>query len=95
MQQSKVVLELFLASPSSDRKVAYGVDYERSTAYATEKSRLHCEWRRSNPVVSGLHTILDARGRGHYVGSILQVESEPERGTKVAVEIPVRDSVAH
>ena len=58
------------------RKVAYGVDYERSAAHAREKSRLHCEWRRSNPVANGLHTILEARGRGHYAGSILQVVSK-------------------
>ena len=61
------------------RKVAYGVDYELSAAYATEKSRLRCEWRRSNPVVNGLHTILEARGRGHYVGSILQVVSKSQK----------------
>ena len=57
------------------QKVAYGVDFEQDDADATEKSRLHCEWRRSNPVANGLHTILEARGRGQYVGSILQAVS--------------------
>ncbi len=57
------------------RKVAYGIDHEQSRTYAREKSRLHCEWRRSNPVTNGLHTILVARGRGQYVGSILQAVS--------------------
>jgi hypothetical protein len=32
------------------QKVAYGIDFEASALYATETSRLHCEWRRSNPV---------------------------------------------
>jgi hypothetical protein len=27
------------------------------------------------------------------MGSVLQVESEPQRGTKVAVEIPVKEQV--
>ena len=57
-------------------KVAYGIDSEESPAYATEKSRLHAEWRRSNPVTNGLHTIMEAQGRGQYVGSILQVASK-------------------
>jgi hypothetical protein len=61
------------------RKVAYGIDHEQSRAYAKEKSRLHCEWRRSNPVTNGLHTILDARGRGQYVGSILQAVSRNQK----------------
>jgi hypothetical protein len=44
--------------------------------YATEKSRLHCTWRRSNPVEGGPHNLLEARGRGHYVGNVLQVHTK-------------------
>src|ERR1051326_371456 len=58
------------------RKVAYGVDFERGPRFARERSRLHCQWRRSNPVTNGLHTILQAKGRDQYVGSILQVVSK-------------------
>jgi len=57
------------------QKVAYGIDCENSGVYATEKSRLHCEWRRSNPVTNGLHTIVAVEGRGQYVGNFLQVVS--------------------
>jgi hypothetical protein len=74
--------------------MAYGIDYERDEHYAQEKSRLHCAWRRSNPVQGGAppldqvikssqcggknkidtrHTILDVKGRGHYVGNFLHV----------------------
>ncbi len=74
--------------------VAYGIDYETDPAFAVEKSRLHCAWRRSNPVqdnaapvdqvikpsevggkntFNSRHTILDVKGRGHYVGNFLQV----------------------
>jgi hypothetical protein len=70
----------FVLANDGDRdyshKVAYGVDFERSPAFATEQSRLHCEWRRSNPVTNGLHTIVQTEGRGQYVGSILQAVSK-------------------
>jgi hypothetical protein len=54
------------------QSVAYGIDYEKNADYATEKSRFHSTWRRSNPT-DGLHTILDVHGSGHYVGNFLQV----------------------
>jgi hypothetical protein len=57
------------------QKVAYGIDFEKNIAYAKENSRLHCEWRRSNPVTNGLHTIMETQGRGQYIGCILQVGS--------------------
>jgi hypothetical protein len=70
----------FVLANDGDRdysqSVAYGIDYEVGAAFAQEKSRLHCVWRRSNPVKNGLHTLLDARGRGHYVGGFLQVHTE-------------------
>ena len=55
------------------QSVAYGIDYEKNAEYATEKSRFHCTWNRSNPTRDGLHTILDVHGSGHYVGNFLQV----------------------
>jgi hypothetical protein len=55
------------------RLVAYGIDYEKNAAYAMERSRLHCTWKRSNPTRDGLHTILEVNGSGHYVGNFLQV----------------------
>ena len=58
------------------QSVAYGIDYEQDPAYVVEKSRLHCVWNRSNPVKNGLHTLLEVRGRGQYVGNFLQVHSQ-------------------
>ena len=70
----------FVLANDGDRdysqSVAYGIDYEEGAAFAQEKSRLHCAWHRSNPVKNGLHTLLDARGRGHYVGGFLQVHTQ-------------------
>ena len=88
----------FVLANDSDKDysadMAYGIDYEQDQQYAVEKSRLHCMWRRSNPVPGGAppldrvikpsqcggknnidtrHTILEAKGRGHYVGNFLQV----------------------
>jgi hypothetical protein len=77
--------------------MAYGIDYEQNQRYAAEKSRLHCTWRRSNPVPAGAppldrviaksqcggknnidtrHTILEVKGRGHYVGDFLHVSTK-------------------
>ncbi len=58
------------------QNVAYGIDYEQGASFAEEKSRLHCAWRRSNPVKDGVNTILEVRGRGHYVGNFLQVHTQ-------------------
>jgi len=55
------------------RSVAYGVDCDNDPIYATEKSRLHAAWNRSNPTVEGMHTLLDVAGRGQYIGNFLQV----------------------
>ncbi len=72
----------FVLANDGDRdysqKVAYGIDAEQDATFANEKSRLHCEWRRSNPVKDGLHTMLEAKGRGQYVGCFLQVTSRDQ-----------------
>ena len=44
---------------------------------------------------SGHFGLLDMRERAHSMGCVLQVDSEPERGTRVAVEIPVKERVMH
>lgn len=57
------------------QKLAYGIDSEQDPTFAQEKSRLHASWRRSNPVKDGLHLLMEAKGRGHYVGGFLQAVS--------------------
>jgi hypothetical protein len=57
------------------RSVAYGIDYEKNQTFAAVKSRLHCCWRRSNPTQNGLHTLLQVRGKGNYIGNFLQIFS--------------------
>ncbi len=54
---------------------AWGVDYETDPAYATQTSRLHAAWRRSNPTVDALHTLVDIKGRGQYVGNFYQLNT--------------------
>ena len=58
------------------RAIAYGIDYEQGAEFARERSRLHATWRRSNPTEKAVHTILAAKGRGHYVGNFLQVHTQ-------------------
>ena len=69
----------FVLANDGDRgwsqKVPYGIDVEEYPAGYEENSRLHCQWRRSNAVKSGVHSLFQATGRGQYVGSILQVKS--------------------
>jgi hypothetical protein len=58
------------------RSVAYGIDNESDAAFATEKSRLHASWNRSNPTRDGLHRLLEVSGKGQYVGNFLQVNTK-------------------
>jgi hypothetical protein len=57
------------------RSVAWGVDYEKNPSMASETSRLHAAWARSNPVRNGIHRMLEVTGKGQYVGNFLQVNS--------------------
>ncbi len=60
------------------RSVAWGIDYEKDPSFATEKSRLHAAWNRSNPTQNGMHRILEVQGKGQYVGNFLQVNTKYE-----------------
>ena len=57
------------------RSVAWGIDYEKNPSMASEASRLHAAWSRSNPVRKGVHRLLEVTGKGQYVGNFLQVYS--------------------
>jgi hypothetical protein len=56
------------------RGVAFGISSERDPQYATEKSRLHATWSRSNPT-HGMHSILHVQGTGQYVGNLFQMRT--------------------
>ena len=58
------------------RPVAYGIDYETDAAFASEPSRLHAAWNRSNPTREGMHQLLEISGQGQYVGNFLQVDTK-------------------
>ncbi len=60
------------------RVIAYGIDYEKGEQYAKEASRLHVAWKRTNPTKDSMHTLLETRGRGHYIGNFLYVHSRYE-----------------
>jgi Protein of unknown function (DUF2961) len=49
----------------------FQIDYSLEDV-PSDAAYLHAQWRRSNPVADGVHTILDqVTGRGHYVGTYL------------------------
>ncbi|HZQ20499.1 MAG TPA: glycoside hydrolase family 172 protein [Terriglobales bacterium] len=60
------------------RSVAWGVDYDQDSTYANQASRLHAAYNRSNPTQNSLHTILQVKGRGQYIGNFLQVNTNYE-----------------
>ncbi len=74
-QHARLVLEND-GDEEYSRSVAYGIDYDHDAAYATETSRLHAAWNRSNPTVDGMHTLLEVQGRGQYVGNFLEVATK-------------------
>ena len=55
---------------------AWGVDFDRDPAMASEPSRLHATWSRSNPTFQAVHTLLDVTGHGQYIGNFYQVNSK-------------------
>ena len=59
------------------QSAAWGIDYEKSPSYASEGSRLHVAWSRSNPTREGIHTLLETTGAaGQYVGNFLQADTK-------------------
>jgi len=52
----------------------YQIDFERHHKPERGAARFHAQWRRENPTTLGRdYTILQARGRGHYVGTMLSL----------------------
>jgi len=56
------------------RGVAFGISFEKDAKFATETSRLHATWKRSNPT-HGMHNIVHVEGRGQYIGNIFQMRT--------------------
>lgn len=58
-------------SPDPIGEFFYQITYTLTTV-PDDRAYLHAQWRRSNPVVGAVHTLLDGvRGQGHYVGTYL------------------------
>jgi hypothetical protein len=74
-QHARLVLEND-GNEEYSRSVAYGIDYDHDATYATETSRLHAAWSRSNPTVDGMHTLMEVQGKGQYVGNFLEVATK-------------------
>lgn len=59
--------------------LAYGFDFDMDRAYRRDRSRFHACYSRSNPTEDGLHTVLDVRGHGQYVGNFLHVFARTQK----------------
>ncbi len=69
----------------------YHIDYEEMVSLSSDVGRLHAQWRRENPTVAdpqppghwagknitgrGNYVVLDAAGRGNFVGFVLGVDN--------------------
>ncbi|NGN66892.1 DUF2961 domain-containing protein [Streptomyces sp. A7024] len=67
-RKARITLENLAAEQMT---LYYQVDYELGEV-ADEASYFHAQWRRSNPVADGIHTLLaGVEGAGQYVGTYL------------------------
>ncbi len=56
------------------QRLFYQIDFERLKKLDRRAARFHAQWRRENPtVLKKDYTILEAEGRGHYVGTTLSL----------------------
>ena len=64
-------------SKTYSRSVAWGIDYEKNSAFEHEASRLHAAWSHSKPARNpeSVHTMLEVTGKGQYIGNFLQVNT--------------------
>ncbi|MEI6513239.1 MAG: glycoside hydrolase family 172 protein [bacterium] len=54
--------------------VFYQIDGERYDCLDPKAARFHAQWRRENPTtLKKDYTLLEAKGRGHYVGTVLSL----------------------
>ena len=70
-------VELFNDSDIAIEKFYFNSDIEMMAEPTnTERLYFHAQWRRENPTATGkLYTVLEAKGRGKYVGTSLQMQS--------------------
>jgi hypothetical protein len=69
-------IELENQGEVDDEIIACDVLYEEWDSCPDDLGRLHAAWRRENPTVPGRpYTVLNATGRGHYIGCNLSVQA--------------------
>lgn len=72
------------------REVNAALEYEQEkvTLSITDNG---CGFRVQDSSPSGHFGLLDMRERAHSMGCVLRVDSEPQRGTTILVEIPIKE----
>ena len=63
----------------------YGIQYHKQEI-SKDLPRFHAKWRRENPTTIGKnYTILEAKGKGHYTGCVLNMQSY-DKGSRNMLE---------
>ena len=73
----------------SDQEVGnlyYNIQYHEVDEVGEEVARFHAKWHRENPTTIGEnYTILEAKGRGHFTGCVMSMQSY-DKGSAVFLE---------
>lgn len=81
-------------SPAKVPLFYYHVTYYDDIEVPETIGRFHAHWRRERTVAGRPYTILEAEGRGHYVGCVLSMQQDPDR-EDVGYQLPGEPIYVH
>lgn len=68
--------EILNMSDQAISHLYFNIQYQELDGLEKDAARFHAMWRRENPTTIGEnYTILDAKGRGHFAGCVLNMQS--------------------
>ena len=84
--ESRAKLEVLNMSDREIRNLYFNIQYHKLDVLDDHAARFHAKWRRENPTTIGKnYTILEARGSGHFVGCVLNMQSF-DKGSLICLE---------
>ncbi len=57
------------------RSLYYQIDWQKGNSLAADAPYFHARYRQENALKAGRYLVLDAAGKGHYVGTVLSVRA--------------------
>jgi hypothetical protein len=83
---SRAKLEVLNMSDREIRNLYFNIQYHKLDALGDDVARFHAKWSRENPTTIGKnYAILEAQGRGHFVGCVLNMQSF-DKGSMIFLE---------